>query len=647
MAPSDASIILADVEARSRADLKKVGGRRYWEHASSEVLCVAFCNADTGERGLWRPGLPCPLPRYYVLAAHNIMGFDRFAFERLGWSKPDHPYIDTSELARRAGLPGKLDALGTRWLGIPKDKESSKFTKSLSQVRKPTKAMAKADAYWAFVYDNWGSMNTELRREYGYQKPVTEEDMAIVGAYCVSDVDILEFGWPKLKDWQGIEPDVLAADRALNERGVYFDSDLAKALLDSNEANVDKVVREVAAELRATPEEIREQAGSTQQFTALTGAENAQRKTVEGVDHPLARARLALANIAPGKLEAGLARVSLDSRLRDTQRYCGAHTWRWSGRGMQLQNLPRPSDEFKGWGDDEICLLADAVRDRKVIATPSEINLLLRACLTASPGNALITYDFAQVEARALAWAARDHKALEVFRAGMSPYKVMAGVIFGVDPSTVVKGTEMYSVGKSAELAAGYGMGGKKFRDRSLEEGSDLEAMGLDPFAIIKAWRKLHAPIVQFWYQCEAAFIAAVEGREAWAGPYCFVPGSGAIAAFLPSGRPLVYNDARIGSDGSPVFWGPHGVEHTYGGKLAENLTQAVCRDMMAAALVRAEKRGLNPVLTVHDEIVGDVPWSARKEGLDELRECMLELDSWAEGFPVGAEGGLGRRYRK
>lgn len=647
MSAENPPVILADVESRSRVDLKTVGGRRYWEHASSEVLCVAFCNAETGERGLWRPGLPCPLPRDYILAAHNVMGFDRFAFEKLKWSKPSHPYVDTSELARRAGLPGGLDDLGERWLGIPKDKESSRYTKALSQVKKPTKAMAKGDPYWAFVYDNWKAMTDEQRREHGYQRPITEEDMAIVGPYCVSDVDILEHGWPLLKPWRHLEPDVLIADRALNDRGVYFDVDLARALLASNEANVARVLSEVAAELWATPEEVRAQAASPSQFTALTGAENAQRKTLETIDHPLARARLALANIAPGKLESGLARVSLDSRLRDTQRYYGAHTGRWSGRGMQLQNLPRPSDEFKDWGDDEICFLADAVRDRKVIATHAEINLLLRACLTASPGNALCTYDFASVEARALAWAARDQKALEVFRSGMSPYKVMAGVIFGVDPNSIAKGTEWYTIGKIAELAAGYGMGGNKFLATALAAGSDILAMGLDSFAIIHAWRRLHAPIVKFWRQCEDAFISAVNGHEAWAGPYCFVPGSGAIAAFLPTGRPVVYNSARLGSDGSPVFWGPHGVEHTYGGKLAENLTQACCREFLAAALVRAEKRGLNPVLTVHDELVVDVPWSARKEGLDELKECMLELDDWANGFPVGAEGHIGRRYRK
>jgi DNA polymerase len=326
--------ILLDFESRSRADLKTIGGRNYWAHPSTQALCCVLYDTDTGEAGAWTEGDPCPVSPDDQLAAHNAMGFDRFGAERLGWrSASDPTWIDTSELARRAGLPGALDALGARWLGLRKDKEASKFTKGLSR---PSRA----------------------KKTLGQLPELTSDGIQRVIGYCASDVEILAHGWPLLSQWldAGWENDVSRVDRIVNDRGIAFDRQLARRLLEEDARNAEMACEAGARELGAgwTAALVRAAANSPQQFAALARTADATAETIERILHDggrtypreayvLAGVRRAIASIARGKLEAGLARVSPDGRLRDMHRYIGAHTWRWSGRGMQLQNIPRPT----------------------------------------------------------------------------------------------------------------------------------------------------------------------------------------------------------------------------------------------------------------------------------------------------------------
>lgn len=628
--------ILLDFESRSRADLKKIGGRNYWEHETSEALCAVGYDTDTGEVDVWTPGEPVPWDLSKPLAAHNAMGFDRFAAHR-AWGVPlDAPWIDTAELARRAGLPGALDALGTRWLGLPKDKIASAFTKKLSR---PSRA----------------------KKTLGQLPELTAEVMARVTAYCASDVEIMAHGWELLEPWLALEPDVSRAERAVNDRGIGFDVQLAKRLLECDARNAERALENAGCALQIEPEELRAIVRSPEQFTARTGAANAQAETIDALiaagpecdAYFFACARRALASIARGKLEAGLARVSPDGRLRDSHRYCGAHTWRWSGKGMQLQNMPRPAKRFEDWGDAEICRLAELVLAGKHWADQDEIDLLLRATLHAKRGHTFATVDFSGVEARGLAWVAQDGAAIEALTSGQDAYKIAAGAIFGASYDDVTKAQRQ--AGKVAELACGYGGGVGALTKMACGIGFDFEAAGVDPQEIVDAWRELHAPVVQFWRELENAFTSAVRGYEADASCFTCTPaedGSG-VAVWLPSGRPIVYNEARFarqpGRDrpGLAFLGTKNFVEHTYGGKLTENVIQALCRDLMAEALVKAEDAGLDPVLHVHDEVVCEVPANAAAEGLEYLTACMLDLPEWAEGFPIGAAGHIGKRYRK
>jgi DNA polymerase len=643
--------ILLDFESRSRADLKKVGGRNYWAHPSTEALCCVLYDTDSGEIEIWERGQPRPalLERAdesgAQLAAHNATGFDRFGAERLGWCWDYEEWIDTSELARAAGLPGGLDALATRWLGLAKDKVASRFTVGLSSVRRPARGPEK--------------------RERGALPACGPAEMARVIPYCLSDVEVLAHGWPVLETWQGIEPDVQRVERTINDRGVQFDIQLAKRLLEEDERNGELALEQAARELGRggwTPERVRQVASSPAQFCAHTGADDATKATIDQIIQAneahgtnreavlLSRARQSLASIARGKLEAGLARVSPDGRLRDSHRYIGGHTWRWSGRGMQLQNMPRPSKRFESWADAEICALADRVLAGEH-CDADEIDLLLRACIHAKPGHTLLVEDFSGVEARALAWAAGDAAGLAVHAEGKrDPYKVAAQSIFGVRYEDVTK--DQRQAGKVAELACGYGGGAGAIARFAATLGVNLAASGVDEQTIVDGWRNAHKPIVRFWYDCERALANAIEGKRGRVSCFDFVPSDGsAVAVLMPNGRPLVYNNPKVsrGERGRPElsYLGHHSREKLYGGKIVENLIQSMCRELLAEALVQAEDCGLAPVLHVHDEIVCEVPASDADDGAEALHHIMTTVPEWAEGFPLGAAGHVGRRYRK
>jgi DNA polymerase len=687
---------MIDVESRSRADLRAVGGRRYWEHPSSEILVLCWYDVATGERGDWRPGDPWPFADR-VLAAHNAHGFDRFAVER--YSLPCAGWIDTAHLAKRAGLPGALDALGSRWADVPKDREASRFTKSLSSVKRPTRtvlergdpmlvvcpkcsavpavacttpkgAVAKrphrervnAATLWdeGVPADVWRTLTPEQKREQGVYAVAYDADAAQrVRDYCRSDVEIMERAWSRLEPWLDVDADVERVSNAINDRGVRFDVDLAQRLLGEDQRLATAAIDAVAVPLGLPRDVVALAARSPAQFCAITGAPDARADTVEALDHPLADVRKALASIAAGKLRAGIARVHDDGRLRDTLRYYGAHTGRWSGAGMQLQNMPRPAKHYEDLPADTTYPHTINAKSERVIdvdafatqvlagraCTADDVALLVRATICASDGHALVQRDFASVEARGTAWMAGDHAALDVFRSGRDPYKVAAGAIFGVAYDDVTK--PQRQVGKVSELACGYQGGTGAFE--AVARVYKLDLSGVDTQAIVDAWRRLHAPIVSLWYDAERAFRSAIRGRPCFAGACEYAPardGSGAIACILPSGRPITYNDATE-DDGGLVFTGVRGRERTYGGKLIENAVQGLCRDLLGEALVEAEDVGLRPVLTVHDEIVCDVPAGAAPEAERALHDAMTRVPSWARGMPIDADGWVGERYRK
>lgn len=623
-----------DFESRSRAKLRDIGRRNYWEHPSTEALCCVVYDNETDALNVWTPGNPAPYTAADTVVAHNWEGFDRFGAARYGW--PAARAIDSAMCARRAGLPGGLDQLAQRLLGTTKDKTGNALTLSLSR---PSRAKARL-----------GRLPTVTRDIFTRVVEYCADDVGLMVDLCEGDESAGRVG---LLDWAGdasdFENQVYAAHLAINDKGIGFDAELATALLRADESNAWRIAEDVGRTLGMTAERVIEIARSPAQFTEMTGEPNAQAETVAACTHPIARAREALATIAAGKFRAGVARQSPDGRLRDTQRYYGAHTGRWSGAGMQLQNLPRPSDAFEKLDDDAVCRLADAIKAGTAHPTQDEISGLVRSTLAAAPGKRLIARDYSGVEARGLAWAAGDDDAIDVFLSGRDVYKVMASEIFGDDYDSIGKGTKR-SIGKIAELACGYGQGHKKFYENN---AAALDAAGVSAVEVIRAWRSLHAPIVRFWDRLAKAFIAAAQGRVVRAGPYTFEPGHGSdVLCMLPSGRSIVYPEVKVGRGerGPDVSYmsRDRGRVRIYGGMIAENVTQAMCRDLLADAMVQAHDTfGDCLVLSVHDELVIEVDECAAQEADAELSNIFDNIPAWAEGFPVASAGFICRRYRK
>jgi DNA polymerase len=656
-----AAPVLVDFESRSRCNLRKRGGRLYWEDPSSEAICAVLHDTETGEVTTWEPGDPAP--RLAVGVAHNADGFDRFAAAASGWHVAE--WIDSAKLARRAGLPGALDALGTRWLGTKKDKASSRFTVALS---KPSRARAKL----------------------GQLPELTSEVRKRVLDYCASDVEILAGSWERLSEWQELEPEVAVVDRAVNDRGVYLDKDLVHALQKQFERQQERAIRRAAKRLGWTEEETRATAMSPKQLCAMTGLPNAQKGTLAEFDPAsppdymtvkqarraleLLPVRKALASVVPGKLAAALTMCSDDNRLRDMFLYYGAHTGRWSGRGLQPHNLPRISFEEDakriGWHVDEyIDALIDGAMTGEDL-TKHQVSGLLRSVLTATPDRTLCVLDYSGIEARGLAWAAGDDDAIEVFKAfdagtGRDPYCIMASTLFGFEVTKEHK--PQRGLGKIAELMLQYGAGADAFTASCEKDGADLDALDISADDVVTAYRKeAHPAIARLWKDCEKAFAAACQGRARRAGKWTYeahpaADGKGGVDVWcvLPSGRPIVYTNATVKpgtrktKDGRSCkvqglsYQGRRFREHVYGGLLVENATQALCRDLLADALVRCEDAGLDPVGHVHDEGICEVDFKLGAEGLEAMREIMSSPPRWARGLPIRLDGFHSVRYRK
>lgn len=643
--------ILLDFESRSRADLKRIGGRLYWEHPSTEVLCCCWHDTDSGMSGTWVPGMPSPDVRGRVLAAHNMTGFDRYACVRLGWLAPgDMSWIDTAELARVQGMPGSLEALGEIY-GVSKDTAASRYTLSLSSVRRPREVSA----------DDWRIMPDDERRRIGVL-PVP--DIQRVISYCQQDVAILVRAWPDLREWSSLEPDVARVDRAVNDRGVCFDVGLARALIRSVDAHTRDVCASVALATGMTPDAVLSTVMSPAQFAAATGAPNAQSATVDamvaaGPDAPgyqLALARRASTSIVRGKLTAGLARVSPDGRMRDTMRYYGAHTGRWSSRGMQLQNLTRPHPRYEDWTSEQIDALARDISSGSRLATPDETDLLLRACICAAPGRTLVVRDYSGIEARGLAWAARDDDYMQMLTSDRDPYRVMGAQIFGIAYEATTKVHRQ--CGKIGILGCGYRMGADALGDFAGGMGINLAALGVEPRKIVDGFRRARPKVVQHWVDLEQAFFRAIAGEDSTVTCFDFRSDGHDVAVILPSGRPIVYRQCTAAVESTrwgrrPMIRYAHALGKTivqkplHGGVVEENIIQGLCRDLLSDALVRSEDAGLDPVLTVHDEIGCEVDDELVADAIPVIDEIMTTPPSWAAGFVLHSAGFEGKRYRK
>jgi DNA polymerase len=642
-----------DFETRSTIDLRKSGVYRYAEDQTTDVWCMAYAWEGSDDVRVWRPGNDVDQELVDWINNGQTLRAWNAQFERSIWNEILHKryswpatsvahWVCTAAEARAMALPGKLED-AAKVLGVEQQKDTQGANLMLRMARPRSYTSEGAPVWW----------------------DVPERILRLV-SYCRQDVRTENAVCQAIRRLSADEIKVFRLDQSINDRGVQLDVRLAKAaktlaekasleanrdLYDITQGKVHKAtnVGKLTAWLRENGIEV-DSLGKTSLRDLLA------QDLPEHVLKALAvRSEAGKSSVA--KIDAMLQAVCKDGRIRGLLLYHGAATGRWAGRLVQPQNFPRGTVEN---AERFIDLVYEKKFNEIDVEAPvlDVVSSLLRAMLVARKGHKLIAADFSAIEARVLAWLAEEELLLKTFRVNGDVYKVMASKIYGVSPDDVNKSQRQ--MGKQAILGLGYGMGWRKFI--SACDGVGITIDEDTARQVVTLYRETNAEIIEFWRELERAAVAAVEHPgtvQTVRGRLKFTKRGGYLYLVLPSGRPLCYASPKIIEKETPwgstqfavQFWGMDSftrkwaTHDLYGGLLAENVTQAVARDLLAEAMLRLENAGYPVVLSVHDEVVSEVPEDFGT--VAEFESLMCELPPWADGCPVNAEGWEGNRFRK
>jgi DNA polymerase len=658
-----------DFETRGYADLKKVGSWNYSLHPTTDIICLCFAPGDEDVRDWW-PGKnatnDCPqeiveaIERGDLFEAHNvafeISHWRNIMVARYGW--PDIPlaqWRDSMATANYFAMPPALDRLASA-LGLPgKDPEGAKLITKYSKLHLKT------------------------------AKPVIPpEDFQKFVAYCRRDVITERACSEILGDLPDAEIPIFLLDLETNLRGLYLD----QKGIDAAATIVDKRAEDLTAEFRGlvgfNPTQrdkvmawFTEQGVNLPDMTADTLEDLMEAGAVPaGPARRAMQIRLEINKASTKKLDAMARQCAPDGRARFQTRYHGALTGRNTGSGFQPLNLTRG---FDGMEPDQLVrdiMYGDAQwLDALYGDAMQAVSNASRYWIMAQPGNYILAGDYVSIEAIILSCLAGEQWKIDAFARGEKIYERTADKVFNLPPGTVTKATHPSERqdGKICELACGYqGALGAWLKFDTSGRHSDERII-----EIVKAWRAEHPAIVAFWRNLERAAIAAVETP----GDIHVVEPSGIqfeiidrwLTMRLPNGKRIWYFDPQLRAT-MPQWHQPATKDDcaagtcscrvkaqltymaqkegqwkrvtTYGGKLAENATQAISREAMEPAKARLAAAGYNPILTVYDEIVCEVPVGFGSK--EEFKAIMSESPGeWAAGWPASVDVWTGTRYKK
>lgn len=664
-----------DLETYSAVSIGAAGSYRYILDPSFEILLFAYSldgmpveviDVASGQViPLWlKNALKNPL---YIKHAYNA-AFEWFALSKYLGQLPPDQWRDTMLHALYCGYPASLDAAG-KAMGLPEDKKKLATGKTLIRYFCVPCKPSNANGNRTRNLPRHDPAKWTLFKEYNGQDVVTEMEI---------DRRLSAFPVPAFvqKQWE--------TDLLMNARGVAADMDMVSGALVIG-ATVKSQLMGEARQLSGldNPNSIKQLArwltDATDSDAEITSVTKETVATMLKQPQPanvqrMLEIRQELGKTSTKKYDALETCIADDGRVRGLLQFYGANrTGRWAGRLVQVQNLPRtythplpPARQLvKDRNIDGLRLMYGSINDT--------LSQLIRTAFVATPGNVLIDADFSAIEARVISWLAGQEWRLEVFRTHGKIYEASASQMFHVPIEKIKKGNPEYALrqrGKVAELALGYQGGVSAMRrmdtGHNLDDLSDDEVKG-----IVDRWRETNSMIRDLWNIVDSAAVTVItnggaqtirsETTDAVITLACeldVITGTRYMTILLPSGRKLYYPSPEIGVN----RWGNPSVSYmgqnqttkrwekveTYGGKLVENIVQAIARDCLAIAIENLEAQGLHVVFHIHDEVVIDTPaWADNDTMLDTVTKIMTKPIPWAQALPLNADGWVDKFFKK
>ncbi len=653
--------ISIDIETRSSADIGKTGLYRYALDPDFDILLFAYKTPDAevtvvdlanGEK------IPEPVIRIlqdpgWVKHAYNA-AFEWFCLNQAGYKTPLEQWKCTMIHSMYCGYPASLEASG-KALGLPQDKR--KLTTGKALIRyfctpcKPTKT--NGGRRWNLprhAEDKW-----ELFKEYNGQDVVTEQEILR---------RLNQFPVPE-KEWVQWRMDV-----RMNAFGVRIDTDLVQGALEVDSISTRELTEEAVRLTGLSNPNSTVQLSSwlAEEGVALpdlkkdTVAETLESPELPGRAKRVLEIRQQLGKTSVKKYVAMATAKCEDDRVRGLTQFYGANrTGRWAGRLVQMQNLPR--NYLK-----TLDSARNLVKQKNYTAVktlygnvPDTLSQLIRTAFIPSEGRKFVVADFSAIEARVIAWLAGEQWVNEVFATHGKIYEATASQMFHVPIEKIVKGNPKYALrqkGKVATLALGYQGGTKAL----IAMGALNMGISEDELPdIVQRWRNANPRIRDLWYAVEEAALQVMHTAQPQAihglvfrleGDLIY--GQSFLTVQLPSGRKLFYpkpflQENQFGKMAIHYYtvgqqshkWE---VTSTYGGKMTENIVQAIARDCLAETLSRINALGLQVVFHVHDEVIIDAPMEVTVEQVCAL---MAEPIPWAPGLILKGAGFENGYYMK
>ena len=680
-----------DIETYSPEPIAKTGLYRYAFHPDFRILLVAYAvddgpvqiiDLEESATGIPEWILDALLEEKVTKVAHNAT-FERVCLSvylwqtgrrQKGWLMPADSWHCTMVQASRCGLPMSLKEAGAA-LGL----EQQKMTEGKSLIKLFCTPKDKKD----------GSIFYEGDRNLPEDFP---EEWKTFKAYCIRDVEVereidRETNWVHIPSW---ERKLYAVDQKINDRGVMVDTQLADQACRIGAIITARLTEEAMRRTSlSNPNSVgqlkgwlTEQLGFDVDTLSKKDLPEIQKATMDPNVHRVLQIRAQLGKSSNAKYETMLGCLCEDGAVRGLLQFYGARTGRWAGRLVQLQNLPQ--NHIK-----DLDFARQALKDGDLEmlelgykSVPDTLSQLIRTAFVPRRGFVFAVCDFSAIEARVLAWLAGEEWVLDVFRKGGDIYCATATQMFHKPVEKHGRNAELRQKGKIAVLALGYGggvgaldaMGGQKL---GMTEEEEKET--------VNRWRDANPMIAKFWHDVEEAALRVIQGfqktarlgirkqisaeekeaRMAMAGGAVrdysvrdsyleFSMHEGWLVCRLPSGRCITWPSAEVtvnrfggkairyrGVNQKTNKWG---WLETFGGKLVENITQAVARDCLAHVMLQLDAIGIRTVFHVHDEVVCEVP---SEDYLSRIEYCFSHGPEWAEGLPLQGAGYTGPFYYK